>query len=70
MFALVLAHERRHIWQARQVRTAKASLEAAAPESRASAASEPRERSAPAQRRASVRAGESEGRSPSDNIRS
>jgi len=23
MFALVLAHERRHIWQARQVRTAK-----------------------------------------------
>jgi hypothetical protein len=32
---------------------------------RASAASEPRERSAPAQRRASARAGESEGRSPS-----
>jgi len=29
-------------------------------------ASEPRDRSAPAQRRASERAGESEGRSPSD----
>src|SRR5215470_4785045 len=33
---------------------------------RASAASEPRERSAPAKRRARERAGESEGRSPSD----
>ena len=32
----------------------------------ASAASEPRERSAPAKRRARERAGESEGRSPSD----
>src|SRR5262244_3597689 len=33
---------------------------------RTSAASEPRERSAPAKRRARARAGESEGRSPSD----
>ena len=36
---------------------------------RASAASEPRERSAPAKRRARERVGESEGRSPSDNTR-
>src|SRR5262249_39647362 len=35
---------------------------------RTSAASEPRERSAPAKRRARERAGESEGRSPSDEI--
>src|SRR6185295_3559328 len=34
---------------------------------RTSAASEPRERSAPAQRRARERVGESEGRSPSDD---
>ena len=36
---------------------------------RASLASEPRERSAPAQRRARARVGESEGRSPSDQTR-
>src|SRR4029079_6487644 len=37
---------------------------------RVSAASEPRERSAPAKRRARERVGESEGRSPSDEVRS
>ena len=36
---------------------------------RASAASEPRERSAPAKRRARERVGESEGRSPSDKTK-
>ncbi len=36
---------------------------------RASVASEPRDRSAPAQRRARARVGESEGRSPSDNVK-
>ena len=35
---------------------------------RASRASEPRERSAPAKRRARERVGESEGQSPSDNV--